>query len=46
MEDWACKLWKNGNMWNDLNANSIILCILNTFLDQMYFKNKHKLKVK
>lgn len=35
-----------GNMWNDLNVNSIILYILSISLDQIYFKNKCKLKVK
>lgn len=46
MEDWTCKLLMKGSMWNDLNISSIILCILSTLLDQMYFKNKRKLKVK
>lgn len=44
MEDWTCKLLMKGSMWNDLNISSIILCILSTLLDQMYFKNKRKLK--
>lgn len=44
MENWTCKLLKA--MCNDLNVNSIILYILSISLDQIYFKNKCKLKVK